>query len=692
MPLHISSRLPRLSAALQSQFRSSTGIQRWSLSASRYSGFLSLAQVPRRRRPSHNSECRLRSAGRKYVHDCSDHDFDHDPFELAGPTSERLAGTTTSALEARLIISAEAGDVEDVNNAIVELVHDRGVAPSTRLYHALILSNISPEMGSADAVRILLDHMMADGIGRDQDILEACFRVLSIHPDFMLRERLQRELVEGWIEKTPAMANYTIAGLIREQQYESALQEIDSTRRRGVTIEAWVNDMLCLALTAVNEHHSALEVLQDQLYWKDDSIPLDLWFRLLDNASRHLEYPTTKSIWTRRVQSTHGSGSLGWINPPDGVCVHVLNTAAVHGDVTLALEALRNIERHTGAFDLIHLEAVLQALLRAGDLEQAVDLFCAVPELDPDYNVLEFFRPAAAYLMAHPERIAVAYDRFQWSHDTRNLRIPPSGMGILIEACLSLLKSQLPNVDEIPSALAASLEIYGQIAVLDSSYQRGNVDDAVYIRGKPSIDVINALLKGCRAPFTKDTMMYLLQEMIDHQIMPNALTYDRLILACLFRLPEPRLIQKTLIEDIVTSPPEAASWNRLPEPDDSSNSGSDRPGRSSPAPNNESATSLTTEIHDDAHRYYVEMRSQKLEPRPGTYHAFVLALASSRDVRVWDVLGDYATDRRYNKHLHILARQAWGDGAERYEAKYWTPRPLSASTDTESTGEWRRQS
>jgi hypothetical protein len=202
--------------------------------------------------------------------------------------------------------------------------------------------------------------------------------------------------------------------------------------------------------------------------------------------------------WQRRV-------SLGYLNPSDGMCGNVLNTAARFGDAQLAMEVVRVIAKRTSKLDIYHYEALLEAYLGSGDLKIA-------------------FRILTIMKKAHLEpREGTTRSIYTYLRGAEHL--PLEALNILQEL----------------KASGVAIPIAAVNCILEAFISHGNLDEALtqykslhkLCPSGPNTETFNVLLQGCSRTDKKDLAMFFASEMAAAGIRPNALTYDRLILVCL---------------------------------------------------------------------------------------------------------------------------------------------------------------
>jgi hypothetical protein len=94
--------------------------------------------------------------------------------------AEDFSKVSTEDLHIRLEDAARRGRLEFVRILIRHLVEVRGEVPALLHYHALIRSNTHAQLGSASAVKILLDEMKEKSIMADSTLYRHALKVSSL--------------------------------------------------------------------------------------------------------------------------------------------------------------------------------------------------------------------------------------------------------------------------------------------------------------------------------------------------------------------------------------------------------------------------------------------------------------------------------------------------------------------------------
>lgn len=394
--------------------------------------------------------------------------------------------------------AASQGDYGRAREYVKILVKGRGEKPSLQLYHAMILANTSAQYGSPNEVASLLQEMVEEGIPPDSAIYHAALKVLSIHPDYLLRKEIMEKLYQKWFTLTADGWHDVIAGLIRDRQLEVAMNNLNVAEQQGIKIKSWLYDTLVYTLCDITEFNEALKIMQRRYFSGEADLSVTLWYHLLDSASRSFHHDTVTFVWRNHVERGH-------IKPPSGICINVLNTAARHGDSKLATSVIHTLSSRKNTFEHYHYEALIESWLGSNNLKAAftilsVMLQTRVPPAEGSTRAIYL------YLCDDYGRPAESLQILRRLKD-EDRPIPHAAVNVVLEAYIHY------------NDLGSALETYKSMHMI--------------IPSGPDTSTFNTLLRGCSQARRKDLAMFLASEMLALNIPPNALTYDRLILNCL---------------------------------------------------------------------------------------------------------------------------------------------------------------
>ena len=400
--------------------------------------------------------------------------------------------------------AARQGDYVRVKEYVKLLVGERNEKPSAQLYHAMILANAHPRHGSPSEVVSLLLEMVQHDIHPDSTVYHAVLRVLSVHPDYLLRKEIIEQLHQRWFSLTPEGWHDVIAGLIRDRQLETAMVNLQNVEQKGVKIEPWLFDMLSYTLCEMSEFDEALKLMQRRFWSGESRISPTLWYHLLDSASRALHHDAVAFVWRTRVEPGH-------LQPPDGICINVLNTAARHGDAKLATAVFYALSSRKHTLQPHYYETLLESWLESHNLKAAFTILSVMLETRMPPSEAST-RAIYQYLCDDPGRPTKA---LQILHQLKNedRPMPHAALNVILEAYIHY------------NDLGSALEKYKSMHMI--------------IPSGPNTSTFNILFRGCRFAQRKDLAMFLASEMLALNVAPNALTYDRLILVCLNAKGEP---------------------------------------------------------------------------------------------------------------------------------------------------------
>lgn len=98
---------------------------------------------------------------------------------------------------------------------------------------------------------------------------------------------------ERWFGISSDGLHDVTAAMLREGQYELALDRIDAMVQDGVPVQSWLYDMAIYMLGEVGEIDEAFRLISSRT--NEPNISPDLWYHLLDAASSAYHVPSTIS-------------------------------------------------------------------------------------------------------------------------------------------------------------------------------------------------------------------------------------------------------------------------------------------------------------------------------------------------------------------------------------------------------------
>ncbi|MCJ1418274.1 hypothetical protein MMC32_004621 [Xylographa parallela] len=411
---------------------------------------------------------------------------------------EVLSTISKSAVYEELRKASTKGNFERVQRIVQILLEGRGEAPNSRIYTALILANTSPNHGTAAGLDELLEEMVGEGIMPDSATYHAVLKVLAVHPNYVLRNEILDELRSRWFTLSTDGWHDVVAGCIRDRQIEVALDKLDQMHRLGVPVHSWLHDLFVYTFCDTEDFDEVLRIM----HYRVDSDELDLsatlWYYILDTASRAYHYETTLWVWRKRVET-------GYLNPPSGICINVLNTAARYGDFRLASDVFRILGNRTNSLQAYHYEALFESHLTADNLRPAISVLTLM--------VTSNVTPTEA--------------------TTRSLYFYLRASTELPAEALKMLRDLRKASKPVPTvAINAIIEAFIYLDDLTSAIETYKILHTICLSG-PTTATFNAIFRGCSKAGRKDLAMFMASEMLALRVQPDALTYDRLLLVCI---------------------------------------------------------------------------------------------------------------------------------------------------------------
>ena len=490
-----------------------------------------------------------------------------------------FATESTSSLYSRLKVAAAKGEYYKALEVVEFLVRERREKPSVEHYNALILSNISPDPGSAWRVHELLEEMQKAGLQLDAATCHAILKVLAVHPDHLLRANILEYMRSQWMSVSDMGEHDVTAGLLRERLFEQALERLDSMGRQNMRVQGWLLDMFVYMLCEAGEVDEAFHIMQGRHLGGELNMSRLLWHYFLDQASAADHVDATLLAWKTQV-------NLGYLNPSSGTCLNVMTTASRAGDAHLTTAVFTHLSKRGEVFKPMHYQLLIDAYLAASppDLNRALSILTLMPseKLQPtSWQTRSIFQ----HLKQSPDLIHESMAYLRTLHED-NRTIPIAALNVLIEAWTH--QRNLPE----------AMKIYKQIHTFAP------------LNGTPqttfaNIETFNMLLRGCRTANPPDEAQasFLVAELLALRVLPTALTYDRLILVFV-----------------------AAAQHHLDIASDST------------GPDSEKSLARANLLLDWTFRHFTDMQDMEWMPRFGTVEKLATLLAKVKDTRCWDVL------------------------------------------------------
>ncbi|KAJ5753450.1 uncharacterized protein N7511_007603 [Penicillium nucicola] len=407
-----------------------------------------------------------------------------------------------SALEALLQHMADKQpNLRHTTQVLRLLIRDRHIRPTARHYKALILANTDCERGSPDIVRGLLREMEENGITADSGTLHGALQVLAVHPDYLLRQEILCKLRDRWLTLSPAGWHFVVAGLLRENQIELALEQAALMGRKDIFIENWLHGMIIYTLCDHHEFHEVFDLMCARVDQGHD-MSNHLWAHVLTTASEALHHPCAHFVWRRMVE-------LGYMHPPAEICHNVLKVASKLGDTELSMSVFRYLSENNIKLGQGQHEQFVEAHVSAGDLPAAFEALCSMhesgtPLADSSTEAI------LAYMIEHKTDHREAWQILKRLKNEKR-SIPLGAVRVIAQFCEH-------NAHEDPSVVDDAVGFYKELYTLCPE----GADVRIY----------NVLIRMCRIAKDRQSGMFLVKEMASLGVVPNALTFESIILMC----------------------------------------------------------------------------------------------------------------------------------------------------------------
>ncbi|MCJ1309224.1 hypothetical protein MMC25_002881 [Agyrium rufum] len=411
--------------------------------------------------------------------------------------------------------------------------------PNERLYRSLLLANASSIDGSPEEVRQILDNIADDGVPFSSEIFHAALRALAVHPDYVLRQEIILQMESQWMKLTENGYNTLAVSLLRDRQIEQALDQLDHLHKYSHQIRPWLYNLVIYTLCSTGDFDRVLTLIDHHRppYGNIEIFPT-LYSHVVDCAAQALHHPLVEYVWYHRVRED-------LMNPSTGVCTHILNTASKAADFALATDVLRILGRRTTALRLHHYEPVIEAYIKAGELNSALAILPTMTAagVPPTETTL---RPFAIHMRERKDLVIQARETLQKLKISTGRDIPIAAVNALIETFVdhndldeaAATYHALDSFSSLPTEPVSASAKDTPNPPTDNSQPQPNLQSQPQTKPKrkppfaPNTRTLNNLFRGCALACDKDLAMVFATEMLTQRVAPDALTYDRLIIVC----------------------------------------------------------------------------------------------------------------------------------------------------------------
>lgn len=323
-----------------------------------------------------------------------------------------------------------------------------------------------------------------------------------MHPDYLLRQEILRKLRDRWLTLSPAGWHFVVAGLLREHQFELALEQVSMMERKDIPIENWLHSMIIYNLCDFQEFNEVYRLMRARVDQGHD-MTLALWMHVLDTASKARHYLMIRYTWQRMVD-------LDYLHPSADMCCTALELAAAAGDVELANSVFRFFTKNDITTSPTDYKCLVEATVGAGDLPAAFDILCTVHEAGniPTESLLS---PILAHMIESKTDHREAWQMLKQLKNAKR-SIPLDAIAVIAELCAQ-------NAQNDPTVVDDAIGFYKETYTL---YPEG-----------ANVRIYNCLLQMCRHAGNREAGLFLVKEMSSLGVIPDRVTFETLILMCL---------------------------------------------------------------------------------------------------------------------------------------------------------------
>lgn len=212
--------------------------------------------------------------------------FDRHPNVSNRPFSEFDSDSTRRLHEKLRELPSRPNTYHEIAELVHYLIDARGEKPALIHYDALVRANSDAEHGSVKVVKGLLEEMEELEVRGDASFYEGVLLVLAIHPDYILRGEILQMMKERWFSLSPEGWHWNVVGLLRDQQFEMAMDKLEEMQADQVTIQPWLYDIFMFQMCEANELDEAWKLLNYR--WEHDrqGVLSSVYYFLLDKFAR----------------------------------------------------------------------------------------------------------------------------------------------------------------------------------------------------------------------------------------------------------------------------------------------------------------------------------------------------------------------------------------------------------------------
>lgn len=326
-----------------------------------------------------------------------------------------------------------------------------------------------------------------------------------MHPDYILRQRVLDQLRDRWLPLSPAGWHFVVAGLMRENQFEKALEQLEAMERKNIPVENWLHSLIVYIMCDYHEFEEVNRLIRRRVE-QGHEITQQLWSHVLCKASEDRHHGMTRYIWQRRV-------NLGYLRPSEDTCTEAMYVAARFGDHELGRAVfhylrIAGLKPKSGDHDRLITSLLVGG--SDGDLPAALEELCTMHEAghEPRKTTMKLFY--GYIIQGQIDRQEV----WQMLKRLKNAKrsIPLAAVEVIAEAWKN-------DAEKNPSVVDDALAVYRELYTVCPE----GANLALY----------NVLINTCRRGRRPDVGMFLLKEMSSLGVIPDGETFNLVIRMCL---------------------------------------------------------------------------------------------------------------------------------------------------------------
>jgi len=106
-----------------------------------------------------------------------------------------------------------------------------------------------------------------------------------------------QEMKERWFGLSPEGWHWLVVGLIRDRQYEMAMDKLEEMQLDQIRIQPWLYDIFTFQLCEVDELDEAFKLLKYRWNHERGEISPSVWYYLLEKFSAGFQVSTSRLLY-----------------------------------------------------------------------------------------------------------------------------------------------------------------------------------------------------------------------------------------------------------------------------------------------------------------------------------------------------------------------------------------------------------